>query len=446
MSEGPLKPSYRKRALTAAVVATIVSACTVVESYRVMPAVGPEQVVGRCRSEGGAYALSMTTWSFEIARYGDGPYVLQKINTVQHPDQRWVFCLDYLAATNASDTVSIGYSQADGKTGAGSRNSGLLAYVASFAVDKTGDIIRKAIRAIFVGLSQNPAFDPTRAGAAVAGAETVLGKFEVDPLDAEEMAAVNARLRDFGFCLVLDTYTFDTGTTSAESYCSNPQAVALAHPSPILKIARDQQWLRTDADRGGVLYRPRIPYSMSIYTKDDPRGPGPWLLRKITQVQLENLSPVVSLEISRTVFAQNKVGLEFDAGVLKNFCIARSSPVAGFIEIPLDVVYGLITLPSATIQAEISRATQTRELVIAQENLIAAQKQYTQFLLDKNQREFREQQKPSAAVINGTTGCSQTNSCQPAALVVPQDNLAFLRATGTDICATLTANLAAAGQ
>ncbi|MFK3967945.1 hypothetical protein ACI2KT_30695 [Ensifer adhaerens] len=350
-----------------------ISACSVVDSVPVT--VDPGNVAGfpACSSEAGSYSLATTTWSFEIASIPGGPYLLQSIKLNQHPDSKHTYCLDYLASAMTTDELSVGYSN-NGRTG-------LLDYLASFSIDRTSLIVKNLVKAIFVGLSRSPQAG-VRLGEQTAPTPIVHGTFEVDPLDAFEMANLNVRLKDFGFCLVLDGYTFEP-TASAAAYCNNPLKIVSQHPSSRLAVARRKSWLVPRPERHGVLYRPPLSYNLEIYTQDDPRH-SPWQLRKMTEVKLENLAPIVSLGVDRATFAAAKIGMDFDNGLLKSVCISKTSEAAGFVEIPLEIVYGIVTLPAETIRAEFDRATSTRELVEAQTKLITVQQEYEAFLRNKD--------------------------------------------------------------
>ena len=397
----------RPIAASIVLIAVFLTGCTVAESYRVSLASG-ETASGQgsseiaCSTEAGSYSLSMTTWQFQISKSGDFAPYLHDLKPVSHPDNHFTYCLDYMANAFAKDVLSVGYATGSGAT---TSASGLLSYVSSYAIDQSAIVIRKLIRAIFVVLSRSPDFKPR--GATLTAEPVLLGTFEVDPLDAEEMAAINERIRSFGFCLVLDGYSFDAGSSSPEAYCNNPNRILSNHPSETLADERQKRWFQEHPERGGILYRPRLPYGLSVYTKDDPEGPEPWELRQTKTVYLENLSPIISLGLNRVAFAQARVGLEFDNGVLKNFCLARSGSVRGFVEIPLDIVYGIVSLPSATIKAEINRTQKTKELVEAETKLLAAQRQFIAF--EENKAAAKPNIAGTATMITGTTGCPQVS-------------------------------------
>lgn len=423
--------------------ALVLSACTVAESYRVGMAPGETDygapIRPRCSSEIGSYQLPMTTWAFEINSYDDSPFILEQIVEKRHPDSRHTYCLDYLANALAADKLEVGYTATTAKNGATAAISGgLLDYVASYAVDKTANVMRNLIRAVFIGISGRAGFDFSRKGLDKAKIKTH-GRFEVDPLDAEEMAALNRRLADFGFCLVLHGYTVDR-SVSGDAYCAAPQKMLSRHPSYELQKEREKSWLKTQPERLGVLYRPRIPYALEIYTQDDP-GHSAWELRKITQVKLENLAPVVSLGINRAAFASARVGLDFDEGALKNFCLAKSSEVRGFIEIPLEVVYGIAELPTETIRAEFDRANASADLVDAEMKLLDAQ---SKFLAFQRSKDTKSPFNTSASDAIGNTrgecaNCPKTNPAEEK----PVD-VAFLANGSNGICEAMDKKVAVA--
>ncbi|RWC50015.1 MAG: hypothetical protein EOS55_05495 [Mesorhizobium sp.] len=387
--------------------------------------------------------MSMTTWAFEIKTYGNSPFVLEAIKEKHYPDATHTYCLDYLASALTKDRIAVGYSSADATKGIG---GGLLAYVASFSVDKTPVIVRNLIRAIFIGISGKGDFSFAREAVPTTDVRT-RGRFEVDPLDAEEMAVLNNRLADFGFCLVLDGYSFEESLpgipgTSAQTYCADPIGTINRHPSRRLAIAHQQAWLTSKPERRGILYRPRIPYSLEIYTQEDPRHSA-WQLRKVTEVKLENISPIVSLGINRALFAEARVGLEFDAGVLQNFCLAKSSEVAGFVDIPLEIVYGIVELPTQTIKAEFERANSTAALATAQTSLIETQRQYELFLRGKSSNVGT----PPQGGIQNTNACPNNQCVATPATMTNNDGVKaagpFLDATESGICKELTTQLTA---
>ena len=52
------------------------------------------------------------------------------------------------------------------------------------------------------------------------------------------------------------------------------------------------------------------------------------------------------------------------------------------MDIPLEVVRSIVALPTAILQVRIDEVTRSNDLIAAEKNLIATQRQYIAFLLD----------------------------------------------------------------
>jgi hypothetical protein len=146
-----------------------------------------------------------------------------------------------------------------------------------------------------------------------------------------------------------------------------------SHPSVAARIVAEQQPL-TPKVVEGVYYRPLATYMLSIFVKDDPGGPDAWRLAKTQAIQLENVSPVIALGVDRALFAERRTTLVFDDGVLIQTCISKNSEIEGAIQIPLDVVYGLVALPSQIMQVQIETANLNTKVIEAENAVIQAQK------------------------------------------------------------------------
>ena len=182
-----------------------------------------------------------------------------------------------------------------------------------------------------------------------AATETVVADFTVDPFDHEEMGRVNQSVRRFGFCFVLEDYTFDRSKVSVDHYCGAPYRTSTDSPPPVAEALHTQQYL-VPKPVTGIFYRPRAAYRLSVYLKDDPNGRGSWRLGLIKNFHMENIMPIVSVGVSRAMFATRRTGLVFKDGTLTNVCISKGSEIVGAIEIPLEVIYGIIALPSETLR------------------------------------------------------------------------------------------------
>jgi hypothetical protein len=358
------------------------------------------QADGRCTSGLGSYKLSKTYVRLKVTQDVDVlnpdnimPYVLETIGFEKRADDRFSYCLDYLASPFSDDDIQVKRSTDT------SASKQLLRIITSKAVDKTALIVRKLIRAIFIGLSQNANFSDGRS--LVVSNDKVkrvqAADLQFDPFDPVEVSEINGRLRQLGFCMVLEDYTFDRRRANPSSYCSNPRGIMRSHPSVAARIVAEQQPL-TPKVVEGVYYRPLATYMLSIFVKDDPGGPDAWRLAKTQAVQLENVSPVIALGVDRALFAERRTTLVFDDGVLIQTCISKNSEIEGAIQIPLDVVYGLVALPSQIMQVQIETANLNSEVIKAENNVIQAQKSLIAYKMDQNNP------LPAQAVKNINTG------------------------------------------
>ena len=342
--------------------------------------------------------------NFKITKNPDQAFhVLQSIGTERVPDNQHTFCLDHLRSALASDEIRVFKNRLTVEEGSptgeidfpitaaqkrvvkkiSQDSTPFLQLVASKAVDHTAGIIRRFIRTAFILLTNKATFAPARSAVGIAsGTDIVVADFQVDPFDYQEMARVNEAVRKFGFCFVLEDYTFDrsrSGGTMADKYCRAPREVVREKPPPAAEAIGNLHYL-VPKPVDGVFFRPRASYRLSIYTKDDPDGRGVWRLGRIVNLSMENIMPIVSVGVGRAVFATRRTGLVFDDGTLTNVCISKGSEIEGAIQIPLEVIYGIIALPSEMILATINDATTTRDLLVAQRRLVDAQNLYIKYL------------------------------------------------------------------
>lgn len=390
----------RRRHFLAAACAAFVSlctaSCTVTESVQISPVVDPLRQGTACASDLGSYALPKSFLRVRVGQTGDkAPDIIVKeqndlsVETVRHPDPSLVFCLDYLASPMAHDKITIrksvkpGGAVPDSKLTLGSpgwlpvEKTPFLGAVMVNASDRTNYIIDTLLRAAFIIASGDPAFAPRKT--VFADTMKMLADLEYDPFDPEESAAVNARLSKLGFCLVLGDYTFPRRKLSVDGYCNAPHRRA----EPANTVVEAYLKAKSDpADRHmpGLLYRPRAHYRLEIYRKADPGGRGSWQIAETIPVQLENLSPVLSLDIRRAAFAGRNANFVFEHGSLVTACISKGSEVEGFVDIPLSISRSILALPGAIIKIRIDQTSHEAKLVKAEQELMQVQSAYMQAL------------------------------------------------------------------
>jgi hypothetical protein len=228
------------------------------------------------------------------------------------------------------------------------------------ATDKSVQIAQNLIRAAFIGLSGNPAFPTLRSTPIPQDkATTILADLEFDPFDARDSAEANDQFSQLGFCLVLEDFTYDRLTMSVDQYCNSPYRVR-DHISRVAELYAMKSREPVAPNTPGVLYRPRQTYMISVY--QGSRRSGQWRLTRRVDAALENLSPVISVGISRAIFARRNAALIFDDGVLRTVCVAKTSEIENFVAIPFEISRSLVALPAQIVQVKVNRIAKETDL------------------------------------------------------------------------------------
>jgi len=359
------------------------------ESYRIEPVIAraePESGV-ICKSDLGSYALPKAFVHIVVQRTDPAaaPDIVpfnnvrtfggvSPVEIRRHPDRSLVFCLDYLASSLSHDVINVKKWPTVGATApAQELKSSFLGAVLINARDRTVFVIEALIRAAFIAASGNPEFAPRNLN--VGATSELLADLEFDPFDPRESAEVNTRLSSLGICLVLEGYTFDRDRTSVDSYCNSPKSHA-TWTTPILKAYAKAEAKPANPLLPGLLYRPRVPYRLFVYRKLDPGGRDRWKLSETQQVALENLSPVLSLDVRRAAFGGRNANFVFDSGTLVTACVAKNSEIEGFVDIPLQISRSLVALPASIVKVQIDQVGFQQRLIEAESQLMQVQKAY----------------------------------------------------------------------
>jgi hypothetical protein len=314
-----------------------------------------------------------------------------KFEIVRRADPALTMCLDYLGSAFAHDQITVikqdvgqtnGQPNDDGTSAETSRQ--FLQTILVNATDRSVQIARNLIRAAIIGISGNPDFGPQRAAILESDKPDILADLEFDPFDTYDSAKANARLSKYGFCLVLEGFTFDRGSLSVDQYCSSPSR-ARDHLPRIAELYAIKSREPIPPNTPGVLYRPRQTFLISVYRRDDP-GRGRWHLSNRIDVALENLSPVISVGITRAIFARRNSFLSFTDGTLTSVCIAKSSEIENFVAIPFEVARSIVALPAQIVQVRINRIAKEEELARVEDQFIRTQAALLQTQLDQKQR------------------------------------------------------------
>src|SRR5262245_36524813 len=302
-------------------IAAIVTSCTVMESQRITPEATDLAFGTQCASRLGSYSLPRAHLRIQVGQAaGENAkprIVAYKVNgqpdrsvqTIRHPDQALTFCLDHVNSYFSDDKISIikwplieaDVTQETKRQEVRDQRGSFLGAVSVNATDQSVYIINTLIRAIFIVLSGDKDFGEGRR-ALLDTAAVILADLEYDPFNPLESATVNARLSKLGFCLVLEGYTFDTSQASIDQYCNNPESYS-AVTAIVTKAYMRVAAIPLDPRLPGIHYRPRYPYRLFTFQKTDRQGPERWSLSRMDTVELENMSPVMTLKIDRAAFA-----------------------------------------------------------------------------------------------------------------------------------------------
>jgi hypothetical protein len=369
------------RLVGAALAALLLATCGVIDSARIDPVIAGAQVNPVCQSDLGTYALPKAFVHIVVAQTSatTPPDIVlttdhKPVEVLLHPDPALVFCMDYLASPLHHDIITIKkfpYATGTDQT----LKTSFLGAVMVNATDRTVFIIEALLRAAFIAASGDAGFTPRDISTAPLPAQTV-ADLEYDPFDPRESAEVNTRLTELGICLVLEGgYTFDRGHASVDAYCNAPRAHAV-WLTPIVKAYLKAEETPANPALPGLLYRPRLPYRLAIFRKQDPKGPGRWRLSESQILKMENMSPVLSLDIRRTVFAGRATNFVFNNGALLTACVAKGSELEGFVDIPLQISRSIVALPTAVFQVRINQTKNEAALIQAETNLVKLQNAY----------------------------------------------------------------------
>jgi hypothetical protein len=311
-----------------------------------------------CRSSVGGYYLSKSYLEVKVGYNGgdkSGP-VFEGINVVPKADRTQGYCLDFLASPTSHDTFVV------------AKNSEfLLEKITSRADDQSLAITNNVIQTVFKALSAQGGFRsyvelPPEAQRAFTG--------EYDPFDEAQTALVNDGLKDTGYCLILENPAKGP-PVDVESYCNNPFRYARREAALVAsaQYAGGGQFVNYTR---GVLYRPRLPYMLYLFRnkRTDLGLPGDWRLWQSETIYLENISPILSVGVDRTYFAERSTTLAFASGVLQDIHIEKESELASVSEIPLTIASSIAQLPSNIVQAKIDITNKRQGLIAAQDSLL----------------------------------------------------------------------------
>jgi hypothetical protein len=354
--------------LAAPAIALALLSCTeVVETVPLT--VGPLPYGPTCHSAFGAYylpraLLHVTATAGTDTNTLDTSPLAASLTVVA--DRTQPLCLDFLSLPNSQDIVTV---QRDPKDPA------LLASISSDVTDQTPQIVTSLIQT-----GENLAV-----AARLAPTGTTLpadtADLEFDPFNWDELVTAKKALRRFGYCLYIEGFSFNIRSrdpahllAAGRAWCDQANPVPPAVPTDeysALPIAPEVM-------SSGVLYRPNITHKVVILRRRDPGGREPWTVYQTKQVDMPNVSPVLSIGVQRAMFANRKTTLNFNKGVLTDVAINKGSELVGFVQIPLALAKAIVDVPGQIVTLRLVDTQNKTALLTAQTQLIQAIAAYRQ--------------------------------------------------------------------
>jgi hypothetical protein len=345
-----------------------------------------------CQSEAGAYHLSKAFFRVKVNIVAVGGKPVAKMDNVvvnYRPDRTKGYCLDYASSPTAHDRVKVFKVKAgrqlvdkanpkvfipDSELAAS--GSDLLHAISTDAIDESAYIAKTLVRTLFVGLTGNPQFalgSGVRAlNPPATNDETRALDVEYDPFNLPQAALINKTLSEFGFCIVVQGITLGSDGETLNSYCDDPMSAAQRQSHFATTLLSAEAPAHVSATRG-ILYRPRIPYTVLLLIKPNKKVKGGWEIRGSEVVPLENISPVLAVNVDRAFFADRRTSLLFNQGALTNICVAKTSEIKGFIDVPLEVAKSIVAIPANIVQVRIDNTNGRKSLLAAENALLKAQ-------------------------------------------------------------------------
>ncbi|MDN2580149.1 hypothetical protein [Aquibium sp. ELW1220] len=269
-------------------------------------------------------------------------------------DSSETFCLDFLFSHFAEDRIAVERTP-----------TGLLQQVYTRADDKSRPIAEAVIRAtgdLVAASAANELANLRRdAAAQVKEAQTLIFlKIEVDPFVESEMKALNAALREFGYCVYVDNRDDPFVPDWAPSVCNAPTWVK--DPIPADAYATEFGNARQLMQRG-VLYRPEISHRLKVMRKRDPGNPREaWHLAGTEYITMPNRAPIFALGVNRALFVKAETRVKFQAGIIDSVAVDKPSELNAAVEIPLYAARVALSIPAATLSIFQNEAANRRAL------------------------------------------------------------------------------------
>ncbi|RWC50016.1 MAG: hypothetical protein EOS55_05500 [Mesorhizobium sp.] len=338
-----------------------------------------------CRYQAGAYALPRDLLHIEIRKNVTADpvfYAAQDVTTLRTADPSRIYCLDFLGSALANDQIAIGRGTDIGNN---ATSSLLLTRISSEFDDRTLQIANALVDAAArVAVRPRGAFGvPIDAK----NVELVVGQFDFDPFDYEQIKKVNNALESLDHCVFLDPTNDPYVPPWHASLCTSAAYAPSKDPPPYhgLSVIKAELPARSEALRG-VLYRPLLTHKLVIMKRNrDPVGAA-WQLFETKRVQMTNAAPAFLLEINRSLFVNRTMDIDFANGVLQTVKIDKPSEAEAFSGFVLRTVQVIVSIPVRALVVGKTDAENRKALIQAQAQMIATLEAYDQAVENEKRR------------------------------------------------------------
>jgi hypothetical protein len=285
------------------------------------------------------YFLPKGFIKLRLTREG-GNYALGYVETVYTPDYENLFLLTYEPVSTSEDDVKIDIT-----------DEGLMDKITVTSKEKTGEIVIKIVE-LAKEAAKAVAPLPLKA-AGISEKPEVVKEFVLDLTDQAVIKELN------------------------EQYLENKFTVELKRPFDNSAPPSQEKISIFYSEKKSIYYRPLLPYTLKIMGPDKNV-----LVEQI--VLLPNEAPVLGIDVTRAALVEKVTELDFKNGTLQSIHIKKPSETLAFMEIPLSIVKGILSVPAEIIKIKIDYSSKNKQLIDAYKAELKAREE-----LEKLRQELR---------------------------------------------------------
>lgn len=296
--------------------------CAMIETYPTYLTDGSPPI-----QTGGSYFLAKHHLTVTVAGTASAPIV--NVGIKPSPDRRQLLDTGMRLSPLSDDDITVEIN-----------NDGLLSKITSIADDKTGEIIEAVVKAVY---------SPLLRTAGEGAPPPTLFEGEFDPFDWQQASDINRLLMSkFRSCVEVEV---SPGAWSPG--CQRHSLSSTSRKSEDLPVVGE---LTTPLP--GIYYRRPILHRVHIVAGGRTRS--------LTSQLFANASPILRLDLDRTLFVRRETTIVFAQGAPASVHVKKPSEGLALAKLPL-------TVATAAIDAPIEGLTKRQQLLAAETNYLNAQ-------------------------------------------------------------------------